>query len=126
MALLNDWPFSVPQTTENQQTVLSVLLDLPKELLEMSLEVDYPKEVPLLAVVHQESMGEITFEDVVAYNMFHQLGWDIVIYSPHAFASLENYMTSDSYDHFSYDTVRATASATGDPKKSFLQKLFGN
>lgn len=126
VALLNDWPFSVPQTTENQQNVLSVLLDLPKELLEMSLEVDYPKEVPLLAVVHQESMGEITFEDVVAYNMFHQLGWDIVIYSPHAFASLENYMTSDSYDHFSYDKVRATSSATGDPKKSFLQKLFGN
>lgn len=126
VALLSDWPFSVSQTIENQQFVLSVLLDLPKELLEMSLEVDYPKEVPLLAVVHQESLGELTFEDIVAFNMFHQLGWDVVVYSPHAFASLENYMTTDSYDKFSYDKIRTTSSATGDPKKSFLQKWFGN
>lgn len=123
--LFADWPFTIPPTDETKQLVLSVTLDLPQELLEMASEVDYPKEVPLLAFVHQESLGEMDFEDIIALNFFHELGWDIEIYSPHNYASIENYMNDDTYDSFSYETVRATNGAKGDAKPSFIKRLFG-
>lgn len=122
--MMNDWPFSLEKDRENMMSVISMALDLPQELVEMSLEVDYPKEVPTLAFVHKEELGQITRDDVVALNMFHYLGWDVVVYSPHSFSSLENYMPEDTFDYFSYETVKNTNASKGDTKPSFFKKLF--
>lgn len=123
--LMNDWPFTFENNAENQRYVLSVLLDLPKELLDMCLEVDYPKEVPLLAFIHQESIGQVTKEDVIAMTMFHYLGWDVVLYTPNGFSSFEHYLSSDMYDHFTYAKMASTDSAKGDPKPGLFRKIFG-
>lgn len=122
--MINEWPFLFEKDRENMMSVISMALDLPQELVEMSLEVDYPKEVPTLAFVHKEELGQITRDDVVALNMFHYLGWDVVVYSPHSFASLENYMPEDTFDYFSYETVKNTNASKGDTKPSFFKKLF--
>lgn len=122
--MFEDWAFSIEATENIKQEFLSVALDLPKDILDMNLEVDYPKDVPLLAFIHQEDIGELNRQDVVALNMFHYLGWDVILYSPHGFASLENYMEPDTFDKFSYDKMRSTESAKGDHKKSFFSKLF--
>lgn len=122
--MMNDWPFSLEKDRENMMSVISMALDLPQELVEMSLEVDYPKEVPTLAFVHKEELGQITRDDVVALNMFHYLGWDVVVYSPHSFSSLENYMDDDTFDYFSYEKVKNTNASKGDTKPSFFKKLF--
>lgn len=124
LEMFDDWAFTIEATDDVMHEFLSVALDLPKELLDMNLEVDYPKDVPLMAFIHQEDMGELNRQDIVALNMFHYLGWDVILYSPHGFASLENYMQPDAFDKFSFDKIRTTESAKGDHKKSFFSKLF--
>lgn len=122
--MFDDWAFSIEATEDVKQEFLSVALDLPKDILDMNLEVDYPKDVPLLAFIHQEDIGELNRQDVVALNMFHYLGWDVILYSPHGFASLENYMEPDTFDKFSYDKMRSTESGKGNHKKSLFSRIF--
>jgi len=87
--------------------------------------VDYPKEVPLLAFIHQEDFGIVENDDIVAMTLFHYLGWDVIVYSPHGYASLENVLNEDEFDHFSYEKMRPTSSSKGDKKQGFFGKLFG-
>lgn len=122
--MVEDWPFSFDKTDDNLAGVLSMALDMPKEILDMTAEVDYPKEVPLLAFIHQEDFGIVENDDIVAMTLFHYLGWDVVVYSPHGYASLENYLKDDEYDHFSYQKMRPTSSGHGDKKQGFFGKLF--
>lgn len=120
----DEWPFLMSKNEANKQKVLRMCLDMPKNLMEMSLEVDYPKEVPLLAFLHEEAFGEVDSDDIVGLNLFHYLGWDIVIYTPNGFASIENVMPEDRYDQFYFEKMASTQSAKGD-KISFFQKLKG-
>lgn len=122
--MIADWPFSFEKSDDNLAGVISMAFDMPKEILDMTAEVDYPTEVPLLAFIHQEDMGNITNDDVVSMTLFHYLGWDVVVYSPHGYASLENYLKDDEYDHFSYQKMRPTSSGHGDKKQGFFGKLF--
>lgn len=122
---VEDWPFTFEKTDDNLAGVLSMALDMPKEILDMTAEVDYPKEVPLLAFIHQEDFGIVENDDVVAMTLFHYLGWDVIVYSPHGYASLENVLKEDEFDHFSYEKMRPTSSSKGDKKQGFFGKLFG-
>ena len=123
--MVEDWPFTFEKTDDNLAGVLSMALDMPKEILDMTAEVDYPKEVPLLAFIHQEDFGIVENDDVVAMTLFHYLGWDVIVYSPHGYASLENVLKEDEFDHFSYEKMRPTSSSKGDKKQGFFGKLFG-
>lgn len=123
--IMDEWPFSVPKNESNIVRALTALLDLPKEVLDMAAEVDYPLEVPLLAFIHQQDLDTILFEDVVALMFFHQLGWDVIVYSPHGFASLENFLTAENFDIFQLDKIAPTSHAKGTAKKGFLGTLFG-
>lgn len=123
--MVEDWPFTFEKTDDNLAGVLSMALDMPKEILDMTAEVDYPKEVPLLAFIHQEDFGIVENDDVVAMTLFHYLGWDVIVYSPHGYASLENVLKDDEFDHFSYEKMRPTSSSKGDKKQGFFGKLFG-
>jgi len=116
------WDFTFPKTAENKRAVLRMCLDMPRELLEMSNEVDYPNEVPLLAVQHTEDMGELSRDDIIGYNIMHHLGWDVEIYSPNGFASIENVIAEDHYDEFYYPKMASTDAAKGD-EKSFWAKI---
>lgn len=122
--MVEDWPFTFEKTDDNLAGVLSMALDMPKEILDMTAEVDYPKEVPLLAFIHQEDFGIVENDDVVAMTLFHYLGWDVIVYSPHGYASLENVLNEDEFDHFSYEKIRPTSSGKGDKKQGFFGKLF--
>lgn len=122
--IMDEWPFSVPKNESNVVRALTALLDLPKEVLDIAAEVDYPRAVPLLAFIHQEDLGTILFEDVVALMFFHQLGWDVIVYSPHAFSSLENFLTDENFDIFQLDKIAPTSQAKGLRKKGFLNTLF--
>lgn len=122
--IMNEWPFSVPKNESNVIRALTALLDLPKELLDMTVEVDYPTAVPLLAFIHQQDLDTILFGDVVALMFFHQLGWDVIVYSPHAFSSLENFLTDENFDIFQLDKIAPTLQAKGSQKKHFFDTLF--
>lgn len=122
--LIEDWPFSFEKTESNLGFVISMSLSMPRELLDMTAEVDYPKEVPLLAFIHQENFGTVTQDDVVAMTLFHYLGWDVVVYAPNGYSSLETYLKDDEFDHFSYEKIQNSSFSQGD-KQSFIKKIFG-
>lgn len=122
--LINEWPFSFEKNDENIYQVLNAGFDLPREIIEMILEVDYPKQVPLLAYMQSAELGEVTKRDVISLAIFHSIGWDIIVYSPYAYASLENYLKSDEFDKFNLEKVKPTKFAKGD-KHSIFDKIFG-
>ena len=101
-------------------------LDMPKELLEMSNEVDYPQEVPLLVVKHDDTsenaLNDITTDDIIGYNLMHHLGWDVEIYSPSGLSSIENILNEDQYDVFYNPKLTATATSAG-AKVSMFDKI---
>lgn len=123
---INSWDFIFDKTFENKKLVLRICLDMPKELLEMSNEVDYPQEVPLLVVKHDDTsskaLSEITTDDIIGYNLMHHLGWDIEIYSPSGLSSIENILNEDQYDIFYNSKMKATNASTG-TKVSMFDKI---
>lgn len=122
--LISEWPFSFDKTEENIYQVLNAGFDLPREIIEMILEVDYPKQVPLLAYMQSAELGEVTKRDVISLAIFHSLGWDVIVYSPYAYASLENYLKDDEFDKFNLERVKPSKYAKGN-QHSFLDWLFG-
>lgn len=118
-----EWPFTFKNTPENALSVLRMTLDMPKDLLEMSMEVDYPQEVPLLAFLHKDDFGELTKDDIIGLTVFHYLGWDVIVYAPNGYASIENIISSDNFDEFYYDKMKSTTSAQSN-KVSFFKRLL--
>ena len=123
---INSWNFLFDKTFENKKLVLRMCLDMPKELLEMSNEVDYPQEVPLLVVRHDDTsenaLNDITTDDIIGYNLMHHLGWDVEIYSPSGLSSIENILNEDQYDVFYNPKLTATATSAG-AKVSIFDKI---
>lgn len=123
---MNSWDFLFDKTFENKKLVLRMCLDMPKELLEMSNEVDYPQEVPLLVVRHDDTsenaLNDITTDDIIGYNLMHHLGWDVEIYSPSGLSSIENILNEDQYDVFYNPKLTATATSAG-AKVSMFDKI---
>ena len=123
---INSWNFLFDKTFENKKLVLRMCLDMPKELLEMSNEVDYPQEVPLLVVKHDDTsenaLNDITTDDIIGYNLMHHLGWDVEIYSPSGLSSIENILNEDQYDVFYNPKLTATATSAG-AKVSIFDKI---
>lgn len=123
---INSWDFIFDKTFENKKLVLRICLDMPKELLEMSNEVDYPREVPLLVIRHDptstNALDDITTDDIIGYNLMHHLGWDVEIYSPNGLASIENILNEDQYDIFYNPKMKATAASSG-KKVSIFDKI---
>lgn len=83
----------------------------------MPNEVDYPQEVPLLVVKHDDTstnaLNEITTDDIIGYNLMHHLGWDVEIYSPSGLSSIENILNEDQYDIFYNPKIKATEASAG-------------
>lgn len=123
---MNSWDFLFDKTFENKKLVLRMCLDMPKELLEMSNEVDYLQEVPLLVVRHDDTsenaLNDITTDDIIGYNLMHHLGWDVEIYSPSGLSSIENILNEDQYDVFYNPKLTATATSAG-AKVSMFDKI---
>ena len=123
---INSWDFIFDKTFENKKLVLRMCLDMPKELLEMSNEVDYPQEVPLLVVKHDDTsenaLNDITTDDIIGYNLMHHLGWDVEIYSPSGLSSIENILNEDQYDVFYNPKLTTTATSAG-AKISIFDKI---
>lgn len=125
----DSWEFSFQKNLNNKASVLRICLDMPVELLEMHNEVDYPKEVPLLVIKHDDKFKDINRDDVIGYNLMHHLGWDIELYSPNGLGSIENFLSPDSYDEFYYNKMQSTNTAKGhkpslaDKIKLFFKKL---
>lgn len=123
---INSWDFIFDKTFENKKLVLRICLDMPKELMEMSNEVDYPQEVPLLVVKHDDTsanaLNEITTDDIIGYNLMHHLGWDVEIYSPSGLSSIENILNEDQYDIFYNPKIKATEASAG-TKVSIFNKI---
>lgn len=123
---INSWDFIFDKTFENKKLVLRICLDMPKELMEMSNEVDYPQDVPLLVVKHDDTstntLNEITTDDIIGYNLMHHLGWDVEIYSPSGLSSIENILNEDQYDIFYNPKIKATEASAG-KKVSIFNKI---
>lgn len=125
----DSWEFSFQKSLNNKAIVLRICLDMPVELLEMHNEVDYPKEVPLLVIKHDDKFKDINRDDVIGYNLMHHLGWDVELYSPNGLGSIGNFLSPDSYDEFYYNKMQSTNTAKGhkpslaDKIKLFFKKL---
>lgn len=124
ISVITDWPFSFEKNNESIKHILQTGLDLPRELLEIIQEVDYPKQVPFLAYLQSAELGTITKTDIIGLCIFNALGWDVVVYSPYAYASLENHIKTDEFDKFNLETVKASKFAKGN-KHSIFGKIFG-
>ena len=110
--------------------MLSVLMNLDKELLRLLQSFDFTRTIPKLLIVDvTETM--FTLEECILLAFLNLVGFDIVIYTPTGYRNLETHIRPDSFNtltvgEFYYDLAvpdlrtRRPAGKTG-----WLDRLFG-
>ena len=110
--------------------MLSVLMNLDKELLRLLQNFDFTKSIPKFLVVDvTENM--FTLEECILLAFLNLVGFDIAIFTPTGYRNLEKYLRPDSFDtlvvgEFVFDLsipdlrIKRTNSSSG-----WFGRLFG-
>ena len=111
-------------------SMLSVLMNLDKELLRLLQNFDFTKSIPKFLVVDvTENM--FTLEECILLAFLNLVGFDIAIFTPTGYRNLEKYLRPDSFDtlvvgEFVFDLsipdlrIKRTNSSSG-----WFGRLFG-
>lgn len=110
-------------------SMLSVLMNLDKELLRLIQNFDFTREIPKFLIVDvTETM--FTLEECILLAFLNLVGFDIAVFTPTGYRNLEKHLRPDSYDtliagEFRFDLtvpdLRARRKAGGD----WFNRLFG-
>lgn len=111
-------------------TIVSTLLNLNKEILRLIQKFDFTKKVPKLIMI---STGEeiCTLEDSIFTEYLSTLGFDIAIFTPTGYQSVERFFTNSmilehQIGEYMYDlrVPNYRNGSRGAQKEGFMDKLF--
>lgn len=94
---LIDYDLIINAGPDLSASVLSVLMNLDKELLRMLQSFDFTKDIPKFIVVDlKETL--FSLEECILLAFLNLVGFDIAIFTPTGYRNLEKYIRPDSYD----------------------------
>lgn len=117
-------------TQGTEYTILSTILNLDKEFLRMIQRYDFTKEIPKLLIF---STGEelCSLEDSILAAYLNLIGFDIVIFTPTGYQSVErNFSSNIMMDHqigeYMYDlrVPRFSHAMKSGQRETLMDKLF--
>ncbi len=118
-------PALKPDFRENlhhlQVYLFTHVMQLPKEMIKLLQNFDYPREVPKIVIFNNGLNGVITRPDACALLLLNQIGVDILVYNPAGLNDIENYIDEDLYDTHWLDDVVPEQEFK---EPSFLRKLY--
>lgn len=96
--------------------------NLSEEGLKWIQVFDYAQTVPKLLLFHSEDSGILSRSDAAKLLLLNEIGFDIIIYNPPGYASVEQYIEKEAYDMHMLDEM-----AFGQKFKnpSLFRKSFG-
>ncbi|HAG05134.1 MAG TPA: hypothetical protein DCG28_06780 [Lachnospiraceae bacterium] len=74
--------------------ILSVLMNLPEEIVRKIQSFDFTKDAPKLIYIYADR-EEITFEDAVIIAYLNIIGFDVLIFVPTGYSCVERYYTDN-------------------------------
>lgn len=126
---LMDYDLIVDGGPDLPETILSVLMDLDKDLLRMLQGFDFTRSIPKLLVVDvTETM--FSLEECILMAFLNLVGFDIAVFTPTGYRNLETHIRPDSFDtltagSFVYDlTVPDLRTRRPGKKTGFFDRLF--
>jgi hypothetical protein len=103
---------------------------MPDVFMRLLQKFDYSQDVPKVILYNNEYNGELTRSDAVLLLLLHELGVDLVLYSPTGNKDLEQYVDDDVFDlhmldDIVFDLEFKQSFGIKDKLKSRLLKLLG-
>lgn len=112
--------------------IITVVLDLPKEILRFIQSFDFTKCSPKLIIINTTE-NVISLEDTIIVAFLHLIGFDILFYIPTGYDNISKYFSSQSIKehiigNYLYDITIPDfdrLKPEKEKKKSFFARLFG-
>lgn len=112
-------------------SMLSVLMNLDKELLRLLQNFDFTKSIPKFLVV-DVTEKVFTLEECILLAFLNLVGFDIAIFTPTGYRNVEKYLHPDSFDtlvvgEFAFDlTIPDLRTKRAASSGGWLGRLFGS
>ena len=90
-------PFKEAMTTELKLKVLVTILELPKEIVRMIQNFDYPF-IPPKIVIYDNTEKMFSIEDSIIISFLNLFGFDILILTPTGYNNIEQKIQTQYYD----------------------------
>lgn len=131
MQALIDYDLIIDGGPDLPASILSVLLDLDRDLLRLVQGFDFTRTVPKLLVVDvTETM--FSLEECILLAFLNLIGFDIAVFTPTGYRNLETHIRQDSFDTlniggFAYDLAVPVLRGRRPGGKGFFNRLlFGD
>lgn len=110
--------------------ILAVLLNLDERLMKLIETFDYPGAVPKL-VIYNNTKDCFSDEDSIVLAFLNSMGFDIAIFTPTNYNTIEQKLKEDQYDRFQLPSLQyelqipREAERESTKGKSILSRMFG-
>ncbi len=101
--------------------ILSVLLNLDKEIIKLLQRFDYPFFVPKVLVYHNDDKA-FNLEDYITIAFLNLVGLDIAIFSPTGYNNIENGIKDSLFDTHNLEEVKFDLMPSKEVAKEFKKR----
>lgn len=107
-----------------ENTLFSVVLNLPQQFIQTIQNFDFTKRNPKLIIV-RTSTEQMSLEDSILTNYLSLLGFDILLVVPTGYNVLDAHTTKELYKTYEFGNYKYDFKLSDLNQKSFFDKLFG-
>lgn len=129
---LIDYDLIVDGGEDLPAAMLSVLMNLDKELLRLLQNFDFTREIPKFLVV-DVTETVFTLEECILLAFLNLVGFDVAVFTPTGYRNLEKHLRPDSFDSLTVGTYEFDLTVpdlhsrpTGGGGGGWLGRLFGS
>ena len=107
-----------------EYTVISVVLSLKKELVHLLQSFDFTRKNPKVVYISTVEQSP-SLEDAILLTFLHLVGFDVVLFVPTGYQTIERYLNEDllvdhQYGDYLYDMTVPDFRTVQQPRRSFL------
>jgi hypothetical protein len=107
---------------------LMTVMSLSDEILKLIETFDYPTSIPKL-VIYNNAREAFSDEDAIVIAFLNSIGFDIVIFTPTNYNTIEQKLREDMFDKFQLTAIQfdlqIPTMINRDKSKSILSRMFG-
>lgn len=126
--LLTSNSFKRPIDNNFRLLILMTVITLNEEILKLIETFDYPTSVPKL-VIYNNSKEPFSDEDAITIVFLNSIGFDIVIFTPTNYNTIEQKLKEEIFDKFQLPSIQydlqLPVSISSQKSKSIFSRMFG-
>lgn len=108
--------------------IIMTIITMDEDILRLIETFDYPGNVPKL-VIYNNLREPFSDEDSIVIAFLNSIGFDIVIFTPTNYNTIEQKLEDDIFDRFQLPSIQydlqIPASVNNDKAKSFFSRILG-